>query len=144
MNDCHAVIVGICETTRTFRSNAVVYTTYSRAKYFAPQERKILSYILAKSEPGQDQHEVALRIAVRTGLKAKTTEELKWMTMMYYLKYTRIPINVGITSLLGFLVGTTTPEFGITGARRSSRIQSFRSGRNIRRISMCGNSRDGC
>ena len=32
-----------------------------------------------------------LRIAVRTGLKAKTTEEFKWMTMMYYLKYTRHP-----------------------------------------------------
>jgi putative ABC transport system permease protein len=28
------------------------------------------------------------------------------MTMMYYLKYTGIPINVGITTLLGFLVGT--------------------------------------
>lgn len=59
MNDIRAVIVGICETTRTFQSNAVVYTTYSRAKQFAPQERKVLSYILAKSEPGQDPADVA-------------------------------------------------------------------------------------
>ena len=52
MNDHRAVIVGVCEATRTFQSNAVVYTTYSRAKLFAPQERKILSYVLAKTERG--------------------------------------------------------------------------------------------
>ena len=106
MNDSRAVIVGICETTRTFQSNPVVYTTYSRAKAFAPQERKILSYILAKAQPGQNPSEVAERITRRTGLKAKTSEEFQWMTMMYYLRYTGIPINFGITTLLGFLVGT--------------------------------------
>ena len=29
-----------------------------------------------------------------------------WKTINYYLKYTGIPINFGITALLGFLVGT--------------------------------------
>ena len=52
MNDHRAVIVGVCEATRTFQTNPVVYTTYTRAKNFAPQERKILSFILAKTEPG--------------------------------------------------------------------------------------------
>ena len=52
MNDHRAVIVGVCEATRTFQSNPVVYTTYTRAKNFAPQERKILSYVLAKTDPG--------------------------------------------------------------------------------------------
>ena len=41
----------------------MVYTTYSRAKNFAPQERKILSYILAKTEPGVPPNVVAKRIA---------------------------------------------------------------------------------
>src|SRR5262249_5111895 len=50
MNDHRALIVGVCEATRTFQSNAVVYTRYSRAKLFAPQERKVLSYVLAKVE----------------------------------------------------------------------------------------------
>ena len=40
MNDHRAVIVGVCEATRTFQTNPVVYTTYSRAKTFAPQERQ--------------------------------------------------------------------------------------------------------
>ncbi len=106
MNDRRAVIVGICETTRTFQSNPVVYTTYSRALTFAPQPRMPLTYILAKAKPGEDPTEVAERIHVRTGLKAKTSDEFKWMTMMYYLQYTGIPINFGVTTLLGFLVGT--------------------------------------
>ena len=48
MNDRRAVIVGICEATRTFQSNPVVYTTYSRAKQYVPRERKL------SLRPGQD------------------------------------------------------------------------------------------
>jgi putative ABC transport system permease protein len=106
MNDHRAVIVGICEASRTFQSFPVVYTTYSRAKQFVPQERKVLSFVLAKAMPGQDAKQVAQRITERTGLGAKTSEEFQWMTIMYYMKYTGIPVNFGITTLLGFLVGT--------------------------------------
>jgi len=106
MNDRRAVIVGVCEATRTFQSNPVVYTTYSRAKSFAPQERKILSYILAKTEVGSTPDEVARRIRSATGLGAKTSDEFTYMTIEYYMKYTGIPFNFGITALLGFLVGT--------------------------------------
>lgn len=106
MNDRRAVIVGVCETTRTFGSNPVVYTAYSRALRFSPQSRMPLTYILAKAEPGQDPKEVARRIERRTGLGAKTSEEFTRMTMLYYLRYTGIPINFGVTTLLGFIVGT--------------------------------------
>jgi putative ABC transport system permease protein len=106
MNDHRAVIVGICEATRTFQSNPVVYTTYTRAKNFAPQERKVLSYVLAKTEPGHDAGSVARRIAAVTGLGAKTSDQFSEMTIKYYLMYTGIPINFGITGFLGFLVGT--------------------------------------
>ncbi len=106
MNDRRAVIVGICEATRTFQSNPVVYTTYTRAKRYAPQERKILSYILAKTEPGLTPETVAKRIGTETGLGAKTSDEFQRMTIDYYMKYTGIPINFGITAALGFLVGT--------------------------------------
>ncbi len=105
MNDHRAIIVGVCVATRTFQSNPVVYTTYSRAKNYAPQERKILSYVLAKAEPGL-RPEVVRRIAAGTGLGAKTSDEFTWMTIDYYLRYTGIPFNFGITALLGFLVGT--------------------------------------
>jgi putative ABC transport system permease protein len=106
MNDHRAVIVGVCEATRTFQTNPVVYTTYTRAKNFAPQERKILSYILAKTEPGLTPRSVADRINKMTGLGAKTSDEFSWMTIRYYALYTGIPVNFGITCFLGFLVGT--------------------------------------
>jgi putative ABC transport system permease protein len=106
MNDHRAVVVGVCEATKTFQTNPVVYTTYSRAKTFAPQERKALSYILAKTEPGIAPEVVSARIAAMTGLGAKTSSEFTWMTIDYYLRYTGIPFNFGITAMLGFLVGT--------------------------------------
>ncbi len=106
MNDHRAIIVGVCVATRTFQSNAVVYTTYSRAKLFAPQERKVLSYVLAKADDGVAPAEVAAEIAKQTGLRARTSHEFVWDTIDYYLKYTGIPINFGITAALGFLVGT--------------------------------------
>src|SRR5947209_7629863 len=80
MNDHRAIIVGICEATRTFQSNPVVYTTYSRAKLYAPQERKILSYILAKTERGLTPDSVAERISRETGLGARTSDQFTELT----------------------------------------------------------------
>jgi putative ABC transport system permease protein len=106
MNDRRAIIVGICEATRTFQSNPVVYTTYSRAKQYIPRERKVLSYVLAKAEQRRSPVEVAARIRSETGLGAKTSEQFMWMTIKYFLLYTGIPINFLTTVLLGFIVGT--------------------------------------
>ena len=106
MNDRRVVIVGVCEASRTFQTYPVVYTLYSRAKALIPQERKVLTYVLAKADPGLDPDEVARRIASRTGLGAKTGADFTDMTIDYYMKYTGIPINFGITVVLGFLVGT--------------------------------------
>ncbi len=106
MNDHRALIVGVCEATPTFQSNAVMYTTYGRAKRFIPQERKILSYVLVQTDPSRTAAEVAAAITQQTGLKARTREEFIWDTIVYYAKYTGIPINFGITTVLGFLVGT--------------------------------------
>ena len=42
----------------------------------------------------------------RPGLGARTSENFMYKTIKYYLIYTGIPINFGITVFLGFLVGT--------------------------------------
>ena len=69
-------------------------------------ERKTLSYILAKADAGRDPKDVAISIRRQTGLGAETGPDFAWKTINYYLKYTGIPINFGITAMLGFLVGT--------------------------------------
>src|SRR5262245_12202732 len=106
LNDHRAVVVGICENSRTFQSQPVVYTTYSRATRYAPAERKLLSFILVKARPGVDQKSLCESIHRHTGLAAYTASEFKELTVWYFMKYTGIPINFGIGVALGFIVGT--------------------------------------
>jgi putative ABC transport system permease protein len=105
LNDHRAIVVGICRVGRTFQSQPVVYTTYSRATTYAPRERKLLTFVLVGAKPGTDVKALCARIRDTTGLLALTAGELKWNTVVYFMKYTGIPINFGIAVLLGFLVG---------------------------------------
>jgi putative ABC transport system permease protein len=112
MNDRRAVIVGLCKASPTFQTFPILYTRYSQATLYVPSERKVLSFILAQPEPGRDAKEVCRRIAEQTkpaadkpGLKAMTRDEFIWTTILYYLRRTGIPINFGITVMLGFVVG---------------------------------------
>jgi putative ABC transport system permease protein len=105
MNDRRAVIVGICKARPTFQTFPIVYTRYSQAVLYVPRERKVLSFVLAQPEDDIPAQEVCDRIAERTGLKARTREDFMDLTIDYYMKRTGIPINFGITVLLGFIVG---------------------------------------
>lgn len=105
LNDHRAIVAGVCRVTRTFQSQPIVYTTYSRATVFAPRERKLMSFVLVKAKPGYDLSELCQRIRKTTGLAAYTKDEIKTITVRYYMKYTGIPVNFGITVILGFIVG---------------------------------------
>ncbi len=107
LNDHRAVVVGICKVTQTFQSNPVIYTTYSRATTFAPQERKLLSFVAAKARQGEDVAAVCRRIRETTGLVAYTPAEFKKLTFLYALKYTGMPVNFLTAVILGFIVGIT-------------------------------------
>jgi putative ABC transport system permease protein len=106
INDHRALVVGICRVSRTFQSQPVVYTTYSRATSFAPRERKLLSFVLVKAGAGEDPKSLTERIRKNTGLAAYTAQEFKDLSYHYYVKNTGIPINFGIAVALGFLIGT--------------------------------------
>ncbi len=106
MNDRRAVVVGLAKAGRTFTSFPIVYTRYSQAVLFAPPERRVLSFVLAEAAPGVTPEEVCQRIEERTGLQAVTRTQFLWKTIVYYLRKTGIPLNFGITVLLGFFVGT--------------------------------------
>jgi putative ABC transport system permease protein len=107
MNDHRACVVGICKTSPTFQTFPVVYARYSQALAYAPQERRVLSFILAKADPGASTQEVCEQIRDRTGLLAVTQDNFAWMTISYYLRRTGIPINFGTTVLLGFVIGSS-------------------------------------
>src|SRR5262249_45573221 len=70
-----------------------------------PKERKLLSFVLVKAMDGVDPKALCARIRSATGLAALTGDEFAWETVMYFMKYTGIPINFGIAVALGFIVG---------------------------------------
>ena len=105
LNDHRAIVVGICKNSRTFQSQPVIYTTYSRAMGFAPRERKMLSFILVKSSSGEDLKSLCHRIQEQTGLQAYSKEDFKMLTVSYFMRYTGIPINIGIGMVMSFIIG---------------------------------------
>lgn len=105
INDNRAVVVGICEISRTFQTQPVIYTTFGRALRFAPFERKNLSFVLVKSAPSITPKDLAKRIERITGLAAYTKSQFIRLTVHYFLRKTGIPINFGMAIGLGFLIG---------------------------------------
>lgn len=105
INDHEARVVGICRTRMSFSGNPYLFTTYDQAIQYAPNQRKMLSCVLAGAEKGQDPAVVARRISEATGLKAYTKSEFFWLSIWWYIKNTGIPVAFGGTVLIGFVVG---------------------------------------
>jgi putative ABC transport system permease protein len=136
LNDHRAVVVGICKVARTFNSQPVVYTTYNRATTFAPQERKLLSFVLVKAAPGQDVAELCRRINRVTGLAAYTQRGFIDKTYDYFMKNTGIPVNFGISVTLGFIVGTaiagqTFYQFTLENLRQFGALKAMGAGNGL-------------
>jgi len=105
INDREARIVAICDSYRSFTGGPYVFTTYDRAVQYAPNQRKMLSFILAAPQEGVSDEELARRISAKTGLAAFTHGEFMWSTIMWYIRNTGIPINVGTIVIIGFIIG---------------------------------------
>jgi putative ABC transport system permease protein len=105
MNDRRAEVVGICKSSPSFQTFPIAYTRYSQAIRFAPQERRVMSFILAQGEAGLSLEDICTRIHDRTGLLALSQSGFSGLTIEYYMKRTGIPVNFGITMLLGFIIG---------------------------------------
>ncbi|MBL9000598.1 MAG: ABC transporter permease [Phycisphaerae bacterium] len=111
LNDKRGVVVGISRNTRPFQSQPIIYTTYGRATQFAPKERKQLTFIIVKANPGVSIDDLCRRIGTETGLAAYTQDQFRWKTIMHYIRNTGIPINFGIAVGLGLLIGTIITGF---------------------------------
>lgn len=106
LNDHEARIVAICDVVRPFIGGPYVYTTYDRAvSGYAFRSRKMLTYVLAEPVDGLTPAEVARQIEQQTGLKALTESEFKWSTIVWHFKNTGIPAVMGVTIIIGFIVG---------------------------------------
>ena len=109
INDVRAKVVGFARTTNTFQSQPVIYTTYTRAKTFSLDERKLLTFILAQPKSGESASIVAARIAKQTGLGAHTAQDFKKISLQYVFDNTSIVVNFGFVVVVGFIVGAAVP-----------------------------------
>jgi len=106
MNDHRAKIEGIVNASVNFNSQPIFYTRYSQAIAFVGSQRKLMSFVLAKSAPGVPLSEVTSRIAAQTGLQANTSDDFGTKTILYYIRNTAIAGAIGITVFIAILVGT--------------------------------------
>jgi putative ABC transport system permease protein len=105
LNDNRLVVNAICDANPTFFTFPIVYVSYNTALEILPPTRKRLPFILVKAEQGSDLQEVKKRIMQKTGLQALTQSEFAWRSISYILERTGIPINFGITIMLGIIIG---------------------------------------
>jgi len=105
LNDQRAVIRGIADSVPGFTSTVTLYTRYSNALNFVPGTRNRMSFVLVGSTGDVSARELADRIEAETGLKAETRDEFAQAGIDFIMENTGIPINFGITVVLGFIVG---------------------------------------
>ncbi len=106
LNDHRVTIVGISDASASFTSFPIMHARYSEAVQFQGQERKQLSFVLAKPSAGVTPEQLCARIERATGLRARTTDQFRWDCIRYYLRNTGIPVNFGITIFIALVVGT--------------------------------------
>jgi putative ABC transport system permease protein len=105
INDRRVEVVGVCEAGAPFVTFPIVFTRYSEAIRYQGEARKRLSYIIVKGSEGTSSEGLAAKISAETGLQALTRKAFMWRSINYYLQRTGIPINFGITVMLGFIIG---------------------------------------
>lgn len=105
LNDQRAIIRGVADSIPSFTSQVVLYTKYSQALRYVPGTRNRLSFVLVGAADGVSQEELAARITEQTGLRARTRDEFAQDGVDFIIQNTGIPINFGITVVLGFIVG---------------------------------------
>ncbi len=105
MNDHRLILTGVCDVMPNFTTWPIMYVTYDTAMELIPPMRNRLSFVLVKAMPGVNPDTLAKDISRITGLQALTQHDFAWRSIHYMLTRTGIPINFGITIMLGIIVG---------------------------------------
>ncbi|MFC4291562.1 ABC transporter permease [Sphingorhabdus arenilitoris] len=105
LNDRRAIIRGIVDINPSFTSQVTLYTRYSNALSFVPGTRNRMTFVIAQSKDGLTAQQLATAVTERTGLRARTRDDFAQDGIDFIIENTGIPINFGITVLLGVIVG---------------------------------------
>ena len=109
-NDQRIKVVGLSNTLPRFPPRPLIYTTYTNAARILPQERHLLTFVLAKAQHGLPPDALAQRIQHHTGLRARSSSDFKRDTVLWYLVNSE---DVG--DMVAMLTLAMTVGFGVTG-----------------------------
>lgn len=109
INKKRAVVVGICQTTRGYYPQPIIFTTNSQFHQFQPGMKGTIAFIAAKTDPKADFKLIVQKVQAVDDLSALTRDQIKGKFMDAFLK-TGILINFGLSVVLGCIIG-----FSITG-----------------------------
>lgn len=106
INNHQAVVVGLCDITRGFYPQPIIYATETQFNYFNPGMSGRIGFILAKSQPNRSIEEVSKEIDKNRGMKALSRDDFQSRTVDFFLK-TGILINFGLSVALGIIIGAS-------------------------------------
>lgn len=98
-------VVGIFRSLANFSGQPMVVTKRMAALRMARESLNSMTYVLVRTQPGEDPGEVARRISKRTGLLALTSDQFVVRTVTWVAKNSGIIENFMVTVILGFVVG---------------------------------------
>ncbi len=106
--DKQTEIVGISQGVRSFTTYPIAFTSYKTAKKISRiMEDNQTTFVLVKLELGVNANEVVEKLREKmSGVDVYTKEQFSRKTRMYWSIQTGMGLGVGITVLLGFIVGT--------------------------------------
>jgi putative ABC transport system permease protein len=110
VNDHRVIVRGLSEALPRFPPRPLLYTTFSNAGRIRLPERHLLTFVLAIAAPGVAPRDLAERIASRTGLKARTSDQFKADTVRWFLVNSEDVGDIGAMLTLAMSVG-----FGVVG-----------------------------
>jgi len=110
VNDHRVVVRARSKALPRYPPRPLMYTTLSTASRMLPPERHFLTFVLAKAAPGVSPRELAARIHVLTGLKARSSDDFETDTVNWYLINSEDVGDMASMISVAMLVG-----FGVTG-----------------------------
>jgi putative ABC transport system permease protein len=110
VNDHRVVIQGRSLALPRYPPRPLMYTTLSNARRVLLSERHLLTFVLASAAPGVSPRELARRIQVQTGLKARSSDDFKADTVFWFLINSEDVGDMASMISIAMFVG-----FGVTG-----------------------------
>ena len=93
-----------------FPPRPLIYATLSNVARILPAERHRVTFILVGAAPGVTARELGARIELRTGLRARSSDDFKADTVHWYLINSEDVGDIGAMLILAMTMG-----FGVTG-----------------------------